>query len=183
MATVSGAPADSTPPREGSFVSTDPSPRSRYWGGITAPEDIVTADTYDTATAQDTAPATDDQRTGSIVIGTDDPGATCTPARWAADEAFRHQPRLGLVFAYWLHAAGHRAPTPPPLRELDDLRDCGTTRCATPMNTLRRAHPWLTITSRLEYGNPVEVLRERSLNPVLTVIGAHRSDDHSLEGS
>ena len=135
----------------------------------------MTIDTHETVTTQPAATAADDQRTGPILVGIDGSGCAIHAARWAADEAERRNLRLVLVYAYWLKAAGHPGYNPYPASELDDQRDSGTTALRDALNTLRRDHPSLTITSRLEYGNPAEVLLERSHNAVLTVIGSHGS--------
>ncbi len=134
-----------------------------------------TADTHDTVIASPVAIDAEHQRPGYILVGVDGSGCALHAARWAADEASRLNLRLVLVYAYWLHTAGYPGYNPYPARELDDLRDSGTTALRDAMNTLRRDHPSLTITSRLEYGNPVEVIRERSTNAALTVIGSHGS--------
>ena len=145
----------------------------------------MTADTYETVTAQDAAPAAGDQRTGSIVVGIDGSGCALHAARWAADEASRHSPAPSADLFMVPLAARRRTPRlkllpRPRTRQPARLRHHALRGA---MNTLRRAHPSLTVTCRLAYGNPGEVLRERCLNAMPTVIGAHRSDDHSMEGS
>jgi nucleotide-binding universal stress UspA family protein len=108
-----------------------------------------------------------------IVVGVDGADAANHVATWAADEASRRHSELRLVHAYWLPAsAGYPDDNAYP----DDLRpvlqEAAERMLDQTAADLRRTHPDLTITTRLQYKRPTVALRDESEHALFTVVGS-----------
>jgi nucleotide-binding universal stress UspA family protein len=114
---------------------------------------------------------------GLVVAGLSASTMSQNAVRWAAAEAERHTAELRIVHAYPLPHLGQ-----PVQHDVDAmLHDEGSVLLDRVVNSTRRDHPQLEITTRLIQEAPVNALRDESRGAMLTVVGA--KDSSRLAGA
>jgi nucleotide-binding universal stress UspA family protein len=119
----------------------------------------------------DVAPLPAHRASGPIVVGVSASTSAQNALRWAAVEADRRRAELRLV-----HACVHPQVGYPVQRDVVELLHAeGNALLDRTRSTVRRGHPNLPVTTRLLDGEPVNVLRDQSVDAAMTVIGGKRT--------
>jgi nucleotide-binding universal stress UspA family protein len=117
------------------------------------------------------APSPANGASGPIVVGVSASTSSQNALRWAAVEANRRRAELRLV-----HACVHPQVGYPVQRDVVELLHAeGIALLDRTRSIVRRGHPHLPITTRLLDGEPVNVLRDQSVDAAMTVIGGKKS--------
>ena len=114
---------------------------------------------------------------GLVVVGFSASTSSQNAVRWAAAQAERRTAGLRIVHAYPLPQLGQ-----PVQHDVDDLlRNEASALLDRIVDSTRRDHPHLEITTRLIQDAPVNALRDESVGAALTVVGA--KDSSRLAGA